>query len=64
MADILLYRADGVCDATEQGRRPLPRAVAHDREQLRRPTIEEAEPVKPQRNATVFSWMSYKIRLR
>lgn len=50
MADILLYRADGVCGATEQGRRPPPRAVAHDREQLRRRTIEEAEPVKPQRN--------------
>lgn len=49
----------GCTGATEPGRRP-PRAAARDHKQR---TIEEAEPVKPQRDTTVSSQISYKIRL-
>jgi len=49
----------GCTGVTESGRRP-PRAAARDH---KRRTVEEAEPVKPQWNATVSSRISYKIRL-
>lgn len=49
----------GCTGATEPGRRP-PRAAARDHKQR---TVEEAEPVKPQRDMTVSSLISYKIRL-